>query len=280
MARPDPALRAPKPLAAPVPPTPSLRPLPSHVDEQEHELAVRNRQFFDGYWRRGRQERDRLWRAWWHEAYEQLLTFAGPLNGKRVVNLFAGLGEDAAMLKERGAKVIAVDFSLPGLKQAAREASTPDNPRMLCADATQLPIASHSVDLVMAINGLCHTPKAEVLAEGRRLLKPGGKLLLLEVMRYPHLAMLARFLEPYRWRAPHKFLSVRELEELTKDFAFVRHQQYFVLSVFSAMLLRLPLGPKLFLPLHRLLIAADRPLLRWFPWLRHVSYLCVAEMRP
>jgi SAM-dependent methyltransferase len=261
---------------AALPPAPPLR----RVAPADHR-ALRNRRFFDRYWGRGTHERDQLWREWWSDGYEQILSWAGPLAGKRVLNLFAGLGEDAAMLAELGAEVTAVDFSLPGLVRAAQEklAVAPNPPRLLCADATCLPLPSASVDIIVAVNGLCHTPKAAVLSECRRVLKPGGKLLLLEVMRYPHLAMLARFLEPYKWSAPHRFLSVAELEDLAKDFRSARHRQFFVASVLSAMLLRLPLGPTLFRPLHRALTAADRRLLRWFPSLRQVCYLCAAELR-
>lgn len=247
-------------------------------------LARRNRLFFDGYWRQGKHERDQLWHDWWREGYEQVLSWAGPLAGKRVLNLFAGLGEDADMLAHTGASVLAVDFSLPGLAHAQRaHANLPrDVPmaRMLCADATALPLPDASFDVVVIINGLCHTPKAKVLRQCRRVLAEGGKVLMLEVMRYPHLAMLARYLEPYKWRAPHKFVSIGEIETLARDFRFVRHREFFFLSVLSAMLLRLPLGPRLFQPLHRLLTAADRPLLRWLPFLRRFSYLCAAELRP
>lgn len=289
-------LRAPAPGPAPAP-APLRRLLPPD------EKAVKNRSFFDRYWSSGKHGRDALWREWWGDGYEQILAWAGPLSGKRVVNLFAGLGEDAQMLARAGAEVTAVDFSLPGLvhaareqaragavgpahagwEHAAREHSSPRGSRplrMLCADATNLPLRSGSVDVVVAVNGLCHTPKAAVLDECRRILRPGGKILLLEVMRYPHAAMLARFLEPYKWHAPHRFLSVGELETLAEKFTFVQHREFFVLSVLSAMLLRLPLGPRLFRPLHRALTRADRHLLRWFPFLRRISYLCAAELRP
>jgi SAM-dependent methyltransferase len=257
-----------------------LRPTSVPSDPRAHEQALRNRSFFDSYWSEGRHLRDRLWRDWWGDGYAQALAWAGPLAGKRVLQLFTGLGEDAAMLTACGADVCGVDFSLPGLRHAARERAGPRRPGLVCADATRLPLANGSVDVVLAVNGLCHTPKAAVLAECRRVLKPDGKLLLIEVMRYPHLAMLARFCEPYKWRAPHRFLSVGELEDLAKDFSFARHREFFVLSVLSAMLLRLPLGRRVFLPLHHMLVRADRHLLRWFPSLRRIGYLCVAELRP
>lgn len=239
---------------------------------------ARIRSFYSDYWRRGQQMRDRLWRAWWEDAYAQMLAWAGPLPGKRALVLFAGLGEDARMLLDLGADVVALDFALPALQQAQKVAvPAATSPRPLCADAGRLPLADASFDHVFVINGICHTDKVRVLGECQRVLAPGGKVLMLEVMRYPHLAVLARLLEPYMWRAPHRFVTVRELDRLGGAFASAQHKQYFVLSVVSAMLLRLPLGPRLFAPLHRLLTRADRHVLRWLPWLRHVSYLSVAE---
>ena len=235
------------------------------------------RSFYADYWRRGQRQRDRLWRAWWQQPYDQMLEWAGPLAGRRALLLFAGLGEDAALLADRGADVVALDFALPGLLQGARDGHA--RPIPLCADAHRLPLANACVDAVFVINGICHADKQLVLAEARRVLRPGGKVLLLEVLRYPHLAVVARLLEPYLWRAPHRFLTVRELERLGEPFVALRHRQFFVLSVLSAMMLRLPFGPRLFLPLHRLLTRLDRPLLRWLPFLRHVSYLTVAELR-
>src|SRR5690606_29618740 len=125
------------------PPLRRLQPGPG--DERTHLRAVRNRQFFDRYWSSGRHERDALWREWWRNGYEQILAWGGPLAGKRVLNLFAGLGEDAAMLTALGAEVVALDFSLPGLRQARRLAADPPL-RAVCADATALPIATASID--------------------------------------------------------------------------------------------------------------------------------------
>ena len=239
---------------------------------------ARIRRFYGDYWRRGQQLRDRLWRAWWQEAYDQMLTWAGPLPGKRALVLFAGLGEDARMLAEHGADVLALDFALPALTRArAASEGASAAPQHLCADAMRLPLADAAFDCVFVLNGICHTDKVRVLAECQRVLVPGGKVLMLEVMRFPHLAMLARLLEPYMWSAPHRFVSVRELDRLGRAFASARHRQFFVLSVLSAMLLRLPLGPRLFAGLHRVLTRLDRWLLRALPVLRHISYLSVAE---
>lgn len=270
----------PRPEPTPSHPTrPPLRPLPKAPPEADP--GRRNRRFFDGYWRRGQQERDRIWRAWWQDGYRQVLDWAGPLHGKRVLHAFAGLGEDAHMLANAGADVVAFDFAQAGLQQARRtqDARSSPRPTWLCADASCLPLAPESFDLVIAVNGLCHTDKVRVLAEFRRVLRPGGRILFLEVMRYPHVAMAARLLEPYRKHAPHRHISVSELKSLAQPFGGLRQRQFFVASVFTAMLMRLPLGPELAGWLHRGAIGFDRLLLRICPPLRHVAYLCAAELR-
>jgi ubiquinone/menaquinone biosynthesis C-methylase UbiE len=267
------------PAARPLPP-PHLRAVaPAPANTTPHALA-RVRRFYSERWARGQVAREQIFRSWWQVAYDQMHAWAGPLSGRRVAVLFVGLGDDALAYAASGAEVVGIDFALPALVHATRAAkATSAPPRYVCADVSALPLAPQSLDVVFVINGICHTDKARVLAECQRVLRPGGSVFLLEALRHPHLAIAARWLEPFLWFAPLRFLSVAELERLGRDFGLVRQRQFFVLSVLSAMLLRLPLCGRLFSPLHRLLTRIDGPLLRAAPFLRHVSYLTVAELR-
>jgi SAM-dependent methyltransferase len=235
--------------------------------------SERNRAFYESYWRSDFTPRQRLWREWWQEAYDQALAWAGPIEGKRVLNVFAGHGADAQMLQSLGAEVVALDFARSGLTQWRPP------PWPVCADATQMPLADASFDLVFLINGLCHTEKRKTLAECRRVLKPGGRVLLIEVMRWPHVALLARLCDPFFWKAPHRFLSVGELKRLAKGFTGLRHREFFLLSVLSVIALRvLPRAGPL-RAVHRGMLRVDRRLLKAAPFLGNLGYLCAAELR-
>ena len=240
--------------------------------------ARKNRAFYDEYWSGDFAQRQDIWRQWWAEAWEQALAWSGPVRGKRVLNLFAGHGEDAKMLQEMGAHVVALDFAAKGLVHLGPGGSQECEAEPLCGDATRLPLADRSFDLVFIVNGICHTPKPEVLAECRRVLRPGGRVILIEVMRYPHVALLARMADPFFWKAPHKFLSVGELRRLAEPFAALQDRQFFFTSVCSVMLRRLLPGSRVIAWMHQGCVRADRSLLRAAPFLRRFSYLTVAAL--
>ena len=101
--------------------------------------------------------------------------------GDRVLDLCCGTGDLALAGREAGGDVTAVDFSGPMLERAR-----PKSPEItwLEADALHLPLADDSFDAVTIGFGLRNVASAEQgLAEMRRVLKPGGRLAVLDVTR-------------------------------------------------------------------------------------------------
>jgi malonyl-CoA O-methyltransferase len=94
-----------------------------------------------------------------------------------VLDLGAGTGHASRELKRRysSAKVIALDISLPMLRQSARQQSLLRRFAPVCADAHRLPLRSGSLDLVLSnlLLEWCHDPD-EVFAEVARVLRPRG----------------------------------------------------------------------------------------------------------
>ena len=108
------------------------------------------------------------------------------LAGKLAVEVGAGSGRDSVALKMAGAKVIVFDYvkeSLEKVKQVA--ASHGVELLCVCADATRSPFADDSVDIVFHQGLLEHfRDPRQLLAENRRMLKPGGILLVDVPQRY------------------------------------------------------------------------------------------------
>lgn len=99
---------------------------------------------------------------------------------KRVLDVGAGTGRASAFLRKRypKAQVVALDLALPMLKQARRHMGWFRPFRRIAGDAAALPVAEASIDLLFS--NLCLQWSADlpaVLAEFRRVLKPGGLLL-------------------------------------------------------------------------------------------------------
>ncbi len=108
-------------------------------------------------------------------------------DGASILDLGCGRGEAAAELARRGGSVTALDSSIPALTIAraverdrvgsARVAAV----RFLCADARSLPLEDTTFDAVFALDFVEHLDAGELadaLAEIRRVLVPGGSLVV------------------------------------------------------------------------------------------------------
>ena len=97
-----------------------------------------------------------------------------------VLDLGSGTGHAAAAMKKRWPKsqVLALDLSLPMLRQSRGQAGWWRPFTRLCADARALPLADGSVDLVFANLSLAWMEDLPAVFAGlRRVLRPAGLLL-------------------------------------------------------------------------------------------------------
>ncbi len=122
-----------------------------------------------------------LWMERW--ALATAARLARPAAGARVVDLATGTGALAAAILDRQPRIgglVAVDAAPHMLERAARRLGVP-NPRvrLVTADVRGVPLPDGAADLV-SVGYLLHllSPpvRGEVLAEARRLLRPGGRL--------------------------------------------------------------------------------------------------------
>ncbi|WP_424888440.1 class I SAM-dependent methyltransferase [Streptomyces sp. XH2] len=96
-----------------------------------------------------------------------------PLAGARVADVGAGTGIATALLRERGAEVVAVE---PGDGMAARFRRELPGVPVVRGDGNALPLAGASVDLVTYAQAWHWTDVTRSLPEALRVLRPGGAI--------------------------------------------------------------------------------------------------------
>ncbi|MEL7612934.1 class I SAM-dependent methyltransferase [Vreelandella titanicae] len=152
-------------------------------------------------------------------ASTRLLERLNPDTHRKVLDIGAGLGG----LMRQGASL---GFQMTGLdithgfsalnKSLSLRISQPDAPPLawVTGDACALPFADNSFDAVLFQHSLLNMPNAsKVITESRRVLRPGGQLVMHEVVSGPNVAQL-RY--PVPWAASSKHSHLLTLVELTR----------------------------------------------------------------
>ncbi|NJD08934.1 MAG: metalloregulator ArsR/SmtB family transcription factor, partial [Gemmatimonadetes bacterium] len=116
--------------------------------------------------------------------------------GWTVADLGCGTGIVTAVLAAHVARVVGVDASPLQLREARRRLGRAGNVELREARLEALPLESGSVDAALLILVLHYVPEPpQALAEAARILKPGGRLLVVD--------MVAHGREEYRLRLGH-----------------------------------------------------------------------------
>jgi ubiquinone/menaquinone biosynthesis C-methylase UbiE len=123
------------------------------------------------------------------------------VRGLRVLEVGAGTGRDAGEIAAVGARVVALDYSEESLRLL--RSTLPSSAGIVCGDATKLPFAAGSFDVVYHQGLLEHFRRPEdVLDENLRVLKTGGILLVDVPQKYHYYTLLKHLMMAFgKWFA-------------------------------------------------------------------------------
>ncbi len=143
----------------------------------------------------------------------RLVRLASVRKGVRALDLCCGTGDIARALAQQGASVVGLDFSAAMLRVAqTRHSSTVV--QWMRGDALQIPFSDGAFDLVTIGYGLrnlsdCRAAVAEML----RVLRPGGRLLVLDFGKPDNALWRALYFAYLRWIVPlFRHLFCRDAE--------------------------------------------------------------------
>ncbi|MEO8197148.1 MAG: metalloregulator ArsR/SmtB family transcription factor [Thermoanaerobaculia bacterium] len=102
-----------------------------------------------------------------------------------VADLACGAGDLTVLLAPRVARVVAVDASPEMLAAAQRRTRALANVELHRADLAELPIPDRSCDAALLLLALTHVAQpAAAVAEMARILKPGGRAVIVDLLRH------------------------------------------------------------------------------------------------
>ncbi len=184
-------------------------------------LNAQNRAIHFGYWEKHTRSHAQSLLA----MNRVLASHLGIRSGQRILDAGCGVGGSAIWLaKTYNVKVVGIT---PVASQVARahryahEQGVADQVSFQQQDYTHTAFSAASFDAVWALESLCHAPdKRLVLAEARRLLRPGGRVGIVEYMRTrrPHAAVGEALLHSWLsgWAIPD-IATADEWLEWTQD---------------------------------------------------------------
>jgi SAM-dependent methyltransferase len=145
----------------------------------------------------------------------------GNCENKTVLDYGCGAGENCVLLSKRGCNVIGLDIS-PELIKLAQQRMTAHGINsgydLRVASGYESGLKDHSVDGVFAIAILHHLDLEKATKEIRRILKPGGFLIVQEPLRDSSIARLVRKIFPAKGDdiSPYEYpLTSAQLERIT-----------------------------------------------------------------
>ena len=104
---------------------------------------------------------------------------------KSAIDLCCGTGDLSLLLHKKGASVVSLDFSMSMLKRGIEKGALKNFP--IAADASIIPFADNSFHVATIAFGIRNIPDLDnFIKEVQRILKPDGKLVILELVRPPN----------------------------------------------------------------------------------------------
>ncbi len=136
---------------------------------------------------------------WWKR---RMIGEAGVRSGERALDVCCGTGDVAFSLAAAGVEVTGLDFS-EAMLGVARRRGDGSGVRFVQGDALSMPFESGAFDLVTVAYGVRNMASVELgLKEMMRVLKPGGRLVILEFGKPDNATWRWLYFQYLRWLVP------------------------------------------------------------------------------
>jgi ubiquinone/menaquinone biosynthesis C-methylase UbiE len=117
-----------------------------------------------------------------HVSYSNYLLRHVPVDCNRVLEIGCGFGALTRLIAGRARHVTAVDLSPQMIEVARKRSAGYPNLEFTLGDFLQLPVSADSYDCIVTIATLHHLPAGEALRKMKTTLRPGGVLILHDLL--------------------------------------------------------------------------------------------------
>ena len=153
-----------------------------------------------------------------------ILKQLGSLEGKKILDLGCGAGENSVYFALKGAHCIAADYS-PGMLETAQRLARKYDVEIetKCINAEEIEFPDNSFDYVYAANLLHHVRPETALREMHRTCKPGGKVCFWDPLKHnPVINVYRRMASKVRSEdeTPLSIQFVKNVEELFTEVTY------------------------------------------------------------
>ena len=160
----------------------------------------------------------------------------GPISGKKILDVGAGLGESSVYFALQGAKVTTVDVS-PGMVETALRLAGQYGVELegIVSAGEVLRLPSERYDIVYLANTIHHVQNRDLLFEQvRSALKPGGQFFSWDPIAYNPVIEMYRRMATTKRTPDESPLTLADLKLARKYFARVQHREFWIstLSLF------------------------------------------------
>ena len=216
---------------------------------------------------------------WWEDFYlpvfEYILPKMGNLEGKKILELGTGTGGTATLLAKRGASVVGIDllpFRLAEAQGRVAEHSVAESVNFALMDATHLAFPDNTFDFIISKSVLVFTEHTQTAEECYRVLKPGGKAIFMENMRYHPAVWLYRkmFL---KYSGKLRYFSLRDIERVGAEFEKLEHREFHIFAVSALFWQKCIAIPLFYRWAFRIFKVIDTSLLKCLPFLKRFCWI-------
>ncbi len=166
--------------------------------------------------------------------YHPFLLKQLPIRCKTVLDIGCGTGEFSRLLAKRADRVIAMDLSPMMIEVAKQRSRQYINIDFQVSDVLQSQLPAEQFDAIVSIATLHHLPVEKLLPNLKSALKPGGRLIILDLLEYEGLqdSLSDVIAVPLNWlfqilKNRHIKLSPEAAEAMREH---LRTDKYFTLS--------------------------------------------------